>query len=149
MASTALENTARRDQLVLVRTLIASSIGSLQRQRLLAPRHSIADPYIRPYQIAARLRLPVRPLDRDNRPPLPPAPAAPQPSFEVEYLGRWAQSGPQERLRRQRCDMVAGGASAARNLLADKLVVADLGTAGFKVVGDLVIITRDAAEQRL
>jgi len=37
----------------------------------------------------------------------------------------------------------------AGRLLADKLVVADLGTAGFKVVGDLVIILRGAAEQRL
>jgi hypothetical protein len=46
------------------------------------------------------------------------------------------------------CDVVAGGANAA-SLLADKLVVADLGTAGFKVVGDLVIIFRSAAEQRL
>ena len=34
------------------------------------------------------------------------------------------------------CDVVAGGANAAGRLLADKLVVADLGTAGFKVVGE-------------
>ena len=34
-------------------------------------------------------------------------------------------------------------------LLSDQLVMADLGTAGFKVVGSLVIIMCDATKQRL
>jgi hypothetical protein len=34
-------------------------------------------------------------------------------------------------------------------LLADQLVMADLGTAGLKVVGGLVIIMGDATKQRL
>jgi hypothetical protein len=44
--------------------------------------------------------------------------------------------------------MVARRTGAAGNLLADQLVVADLGSAGFKIVRNLVIIMRDAAEQR-
>ena len=68
--------------------------------------------------------------------------------MEVENLGRGAQSGPELRLRGQQRDMVAGGTGAAGNLLADQLVVADLGSAGFKIVRNLVIIMRDAAEQR-
>jgi hypothetical protein len=44
--------------------------------------------------------------------------------------------------------MVARGTGAAGNLLADQLVVADLGSAGFKIVRNLVIIMRDAPEQR-
>jgi hypothetical protein len=37
-------------------------------------------------------------------------PAAPEPSLEVEHLGRGAQSDPQQRLWPQQRDMVAGGA---------------------------------------
>ena len=44
--------------------------------------------------------------------------------------------------------MVARRTGAAGNLLADQLVVAGLGSAGFKIVRNLVIIMRDAAEQR-
>ena len=36
-----------------------------------------------------------------------------------------------------------------RSLLADKLAVADLGTAGFKILGHLVIIMRHVAQQCL
>src|ERR1700674_380631 len=50
------------------------------------------------------------PFHRNHRPPLPPAPAAPEPPFEIEYLGRGAQSAPQQGLRRQQRDMLAGGA---------------------------------------
>jgi len=37
-------------------------------------------------------------------------PATPEPPFQVENLGRRAQSDPQQRLRRQQSDVVAGGA---------------------------------------
>ena len=54
--------------------------------------------------------LPKSSVHRNHRPPLLPAPSAPEPPFEVENLGRGAQSGPEQRLRRQQRDMVAGGA---------------------------------------
>jgi hypothetical protein len=38
------------------------------------------------------------------------APTAPEPPFEVENLGRGAQPDPQQRLRRDQRDVVAGGA---------------------------------------
>jgi hypothetical protein len=45
---------------------------------------------------------------RNHRPPLPP-PAAPRPSFEVENLGRRAEPYPNQSLRRQQRDVMAGG----------------------------------------
>jgi hypothetical protein len=50
------------------------------------------------------------PLHRNHRPPLPSALAAPEPPVEVENLCRGAQSGPEQRLRRQQRDTMAGGA---------------------------------------
>jgi len=67
----------------------------------------------------------------------------------VENLDREAQPCPQQRSAVNSCDVVAGGANEAWRLLADKLVVTDLGATGFKIVGDLVIIMRRAAEQHL
>src|SRR5260370_37833431 len=49
------------------------------------------------------------PFNRNHRPPLPPASAAPEPPFEVENLGAGAQSDPQQRLRRKQRDVMAGG----------------------------------------
>jgi len=40
--------------------------------------------------------------------PFFPHPAASEPPFEVEYFGRGAQPGPQQRSRRQERDVVAG-----------------------------------------
>jgi hypothetical protein len=50
------------------------------------------------------------PLQRNHRPPLGSAPAAPEPVLEVENLRAEAQSDPEEGLRRQQRDVVAGGA---------------------------------------
>src|SRR5260370_38037607 len=52
------------------------------------------------------------PFNRNHRPPLPPASAAPEPPFEVENLGAGAQSDPQQRLRRKQRDVMAGGGIA-------------------------------------
>ena len=56
------------------------------------------------------LRYSPRPLDRNHRPALRPAPAAPEAGFEVENLDHGAQPGPDEGLRRQQRDVVAGSA---------------------------------------
>jgi hypothetical protein len=56
------------------------------------------------------LRSPPPPLHGNHRSPLPPAPAAPEPPFEVENLCRGAQPDPQQSLRRQQRDVMAGGA---------------------------------------
>ena len=45
---------------------------------------------------------PAPPPDRNNRPPLPAAPAAPQPPFEVEHLARVAAAGTENELRVRR-----------------------------------------------
>jgi hypothetical protein len=50
------------------------------------------------------------PLDRNDRSPLLPASATPEPSFEVENLCRGAQSEPQQGLRRRQRDVMAGSA---------------------------------------
>ena len=63
-----------------------------------------------PRSVTWQLRAWPLPLDRNHRPPLPPAPAAPKAPFEVEQLRRGFQPHPQQRLRRQQCDMMAGGA---------------------------------------
>jgi len=47
------------------------------------------------------------PPDRDDRPPFPPAAAAPEPHVEVENLCRGAEPDPQQRLWRQQRDLVA------------------------------------------
>ena len=83
------------------------------------------------------------PLHRNNRPPLPPAPPAPEPRFEVEYPILSSASGVSSATWWQ------AARGRLESLLADQLVMADLGTAGFKVVGDLVIIMCDATKQRL
>src|SRR5438105_4868458 len=49
------------------------------------------------------------PFHRDHRPPLPPSLPTSEPVLQVENLGRADQPGPQQRLRRQQRDMVAGG----------------------------------------
>jgi len=50
------------------------------------------------------------PFHRNNRAPLPPAPATPEPPFQVENLCGGAQPGPEESLRRQQRDVMTGGA---------------------------------------
>src|ERR1700722_10839275 len=50
------------------------------------------------------------PLDRNDRSPLRSASAAPKPALEVENLGLGVQTGPEQRVRRQQRDVVAGGA---------------------------------------
>ena len=52
------------------------------------------------------------PLDRNDVSPLPPAPAASEPLFEVEDLHPRAEPGPQQGLRRQRRDVVGGAQSS-------------------------------------
>src|SRR5271166_5772923 len=54
------------------------------------------------------LTRPAPATDRNDRSPFPSAPAASEPPFEVENLGRGGQSGPQQRLRRQQRDVMAG-----------------------------------------
>jgi len=56
------------------------------------------------------LRALLPPLDRNDRSPLPPAPAAPEPPLEVENLGRGAQPEPKKGLRGQQRDVLAGRA---------------------------------------
>jgi hypothetical protein len=72
---------------------------------------------------------PAPPLDRDHRPPLPPAPAAPEPPFEIEDLRAGAQSGPQQSLRRQQRDVVAGGDEVALPEILDPHQVQGTGAA--------------------
>jgi hypothetical protein len=48
------------------------------------------------------------PLDRNDGPPLPPAPLTPEPPLKVENLGRGAQADPQEGLRCRQRNVMAG-----------------------------------------
>lgn len=91
------------------------------------------------------------------------------PRHLLEITARPFLPQPRQRSRPLRSSTLAAGLSPARtsasgvssatwwqaarmrqgSLFADKLVVADPGAADFKIVSDLVIITRRPAEQRL
>jgi hypothetical protein len=60
------------------------------------------------------------PLDQNDRPTPASASAAPEPPFEDQHLRRGAEPEPQQGLRRQQRDLVAGGDPQQRASVSDQ-----------------------------
>ena len=77
---------------------------------------------------------PLPPLHRNHRPPLSPTPAASEPPFEIQNLGRVAQPSSQQSLRRQQRDVVARGA-----LPFDEIAGRRCGTTAWRLLWRIVL----------